>query len=247
MTVGLVILRVTAFPAPSVKNECIDSACSGTMPLTSTSVPFNDPPLYGYDTCNPASPNYSGVAAAAGFDCSNSYPFYKDPATLATGCSQGFIFFAFICTEDIESSSGIVPKSLGGLVDQLNFYDSPGDPALKNGDAIQFQTRLVGILGEFFSSSDTTDCLIVAPPTCVDTGIGFDWSDSYTGPSGTGGISLATVLPVDDSGTGGITITALLNGTSPVIIGEVPEPSSFIIMVPGLLLLSVVGIYRRNG
>ncbi len=91
----------------------------------------------------------------------------------------------------------------------LSFYDSPADPCLPGGSGgfcggmtapagskLAFTTHLVGI------------ARALPGATVVDTGIGFDWTDTYNGTAG--GIAVInSSMPVDPgSGTGGITVTA---------------------------------------
>jgi hypothetical protein len=89
----------------------------------------------------------------------------------------------------------------------LSFYDAPADPCLPGGSGcggqtapagskLAFTTHLVGIMGALPGA------------TVVDTGIGFDWTDTFNGTAG--GIAVINSrVPVDPgSGTGGITVTA---------------------------------------
>jgi hypothetical protein len=91
----------------------------------------------------------------------------------------------------------------------LSFYDSPADPCLPGGGGgacggqtapagskLAFTTHLVGIAGALPGA------------TVVDTGIGFDWTDTFNGTAG--GIAVInSSVPVDPgSGTGGVTVTA---------------------------------------
>ncbi len=91
----------------------------------------------------------------------------------------------------------------------LSFYDAPADPCLPGGSGapcggktaptgskLAFTTHLVGIAGALPGA------------TVVDTGIGFDWTDTFNGTAG--GIAVInSSMPVDPgSGTGGITVTA---------------------------------------
>lgn len=91
----------------------------------------------------------------------------------------------------------------------LSFFDGPADPCLHGGSGapcggktapagskLAFTTHLVGISGALPGA------------TVVDTGIGFDWTDTFNGTSG--GIAVInSSAPVDPgSGTGGITVTA---------------------------------------
>jgi hypothetical protein len=91
----------------------------------------------------------------------------------------------------------------------LSFIDNPAEPCLPGGSGgpcggqtspagskLAFTTHLVGIAGALPGAS------------VVDTGIGFDWTDTFNGTSG--GIAVAnSIVPVDPgSGTGGITVTA---------------------------------------
>ncbi len=91
----------------------------------------------------------------------------------------------------------------------LSFFDAPADPCLPGGSGgpcggktapagskLAFTTHLVGIAGALPGA------------TVVDTGIGFDWTDTYNGTSGSIAVINSSV-PVDPgSGTGGITVTA---------------------------------------
>ncbi|HVM73944.1 MAG TPA: hypothetical protein VMU13_03660 [Candidatus Paceibacterota bacterium] len=185
------------------------------MPIT-TPPNFNDPIDSGYtyfnDPNNPSYPLYKGW---------NSYPFYFSVDV------SGHIW----SLDYNESAAGCYGES-----NTLCFFDSPADPYLPTGDAIDFITKLVGILPNFQLG---TDCLALG--TCVDLGVGFTWSDSFNGTSG--GISVtASLLPVDPgSGTGGITIT----GFEGNVIIAVPEPPTWLLMVTGSF--GVLLVFRFRG
>jgi hypothetical protein len=174
---------------------------------------------------------------------SNGFPFYYDPTNLASDCAETFqdsdFPFIVICTKHVETSSALLGL---GPSDQLNFYDRPESPGLKDEDAVAFSTRLLGILPGFIPG---TDCLTVKPATCVDLKLGFDWDDTFTGPLGgnMGGILFTDTSPLGNSGTGGITILDVLgeSGSTPAVT----EPPSFGILAFGVVL-AVSASYRRR-
>jgi autotransporter-associated beta strand protein len=93
----------------------------------------------------------------------------------------------------------------------VNLFDSPRDPTLKSGQYLIFSDRLIGILPTFVAG---TDCL--AAGTCVDLGVGFDWTSNYNGSYG--GIAVtASNQPIDPAtadGLGGINIISVYETTT---------------------------------
>ena len=108
------------------------------------------------------------------------------------------------------------------------------------GDALQFKTDLVGVLTPF---TPGTDC--IALDTCVDTGVGFSWSDTFNGTAG--GIAVPkNDVPIDvGSGTGGITIL----GYSPDASGgtDIPEPPTVLLLALATLTLITVAKKGKTG
>jgi len=115
----------------------------------------------------------------------------------------------------------------------LSFFDAPADPCLPGGSGapcggktaapgskLGFTTHLVGIVG------------LLPGISVQDTGIGFNWTDTFNGTSG--GIAVInSARPVDPgSGTGGITLTGVqntstyeYNGVTVTTVNGVPLPN----------------------
>jgi hypothetical protein len=119
----------------------------------------------------------------------------------------------------------------------INFFDSPGDSCLFGGDGstvcgtaangkpltaprgakIAFKTRLLGALPSFTGTS-ASNC--VSNGSCIDLGIGFDWTsdnNNNAGGAGVGGVySVLTAMTSTPLGPGsvGATVTAFYPATT---------------------------------
>lgn len=194
---------VTSLPAPSPI-----FAVGSITPLI-TPPAFNDPPPDGYKCNNGCTPNAVKLPIYW-----NLFPFPPThdlyPYTLA---------YHQLPTNDPATST------------TLRFRDKPADSCLPDGrgtgcggktapagSKLAFTTHLVGIVGTLPEAS------------VQDTGIGFNWTDTFNGTSG--GISvLNNIQPVDPgSGTGGITITRMQNvmtgDTTPLVITILATPAT---------------------
>lgn len=144
--------------------------------------------------------------------------------------------------------------------DTLDFFDSPRDSALPSGSAISFTTDLIGILPGFAAG---TDCLHLSMPTCIDLGVGFNWTSSYNGSFG--GIAVtASNQPIDPSiadGLGGTSIVGIRQITdySPLTIttvngnpvglppqSAVPEPSTYAMMITSFFILGSISRKKKS-
>jgi len=188
---------ITRLPAPSPYMQN-----GNPNPLTAPPS-FVDAPLNGYTYCN--LPGYQA--------CLTSYPFY--PFQQNSGTSLG-IFDA--------PGDTCIPNSDGtpsaAFIAHPTWCSSKLAPI---GSVIAFSTRLIGVLPGFVAN---TDCLNLPVPTCVDLGVGYDWTSNYNGTNGNGGAGTpgqggiavtASYLPLDPAtadGLGGITLTNIYNTTT---------------------------------
>ena len=211
---------ITDYPDNRI-TACANSACSETIEYSAANVPFKDPPLYGYPGCNG-----SGQGS-----CSESYPFYYNAFKLADTCAE---FIGTFCAERVLGSN------------ELNFFDSPGSPGLVDGDAVEFETRLVGVLPTFVPDTGQ-DCVTSTPATCEVVGPGFDWIDTFTGGdkifSGNGGIIPLLSdgkIPLTN-GSGGITITRIVDVQSLAV----PELSTTVSFSLGMFVVALMSLQRK--
>ena len=217
---------ITSEPAPSPIMQV-----GNPVPLTAPPS-FLDPPPGGYTYC------------ATTF-CGNNYPFFYDPAQLATGCAHAS---GGVCVTKIET----------GPAPTLNFFDAPSDPCLADpgggpslawrtvsgvaaacsnavapaGSQLAFTTYLVGIRPTFIPG---TDCRSFG--TCVALG-SFSWTDTFNGTTtipGNGGATASDQEVDAGSGIGGIMVSN----------ASVPEPSSAMILSSGLFLCMLIARWRR--
>ena len=206
-------VNIISAPDPSGIYECTDVTCANPVQLVNV-INLHDPSsIYGYDYCNPNSSEYA--------DRMKSGEQVFD-------CTNFFPYYPRRQEDD---------KS-------LIFSDSPQYPCLgpfaifltrcnntQEFGRVLFTTTLVGIF------SDDTQ----ANPHYVELSDSFTWEDTFNGI--TGGITIpANEFLVDpDSGTGGITILSV-NGV-PVDASQVPEPSTFLLLLSGLCF---VWLYNRQ-
>jgi hypothetical protein len=164
-----------------------DSSIAGPVQLTSSRVPWTDPPPGG------------GYMPPAGTDPDNSYPFYYDPNGELASYEDGSSIPA--CT--LPLSSGYT----------LAFHDAPGDTCLPGGRDVN--TATCGNTAEpngSYGGYETYLAGVNSNGTPIPLGVGFKWISTFNGT--TGGVSIKkTNLPADGNGTGGITITHT-NGTT---------------------------------
>jgi hypothetical protein len=236
----------TAFACPAIINDTVIPTLifSGTT-ITATFLPKNGLPTRGPNSAatacgvtrfnwvqkiimlpnpspfyaiNPADPNHEDAdiqitSAETPFNdphqngtrgAWNSYPFYFDPKTTSNPYSLD------------QWDKGT----------KLNFWDSPADSCLFDGNNIDPKTGKGNVKGCIDPTGKAINALagkhlefttrlvgILADGSHVDLGIGFNWQSNYNGKSG--GTSRLSNLGVVDpgSGTGGITITHVQNVT----------------------------------
>ncbi len=147
------------------------------------------------------------------------------------------------------AEGGLAPQSLQlstyTTSTSLSFIDYPAESRLQPGEFIGFTTTLAGVL----------------PDNSWDALFSWNWITDFNGT--VGGVSIRdNPIPPDlGSGTGGVTIldTDLSAGDIPQNVRDlmerdgarnvepysVPEPSSFVLLLCGLLILAVAKIYFR--
>jgi Putative Ig domain len=213
---------ITTLPSPSpFYAELSSPGCSGPQNNCVSPPSIIDPPLGGY--VYERSLNVNGNLVYPNGD--NAFPLYLDADPL---------------------SGELLASEKGGYV--LTFQDTPmdycllsslgvpstayvADPTICGGSTAPlgatnaYTTHLVGLCGtapgckSTFVPGTTTNC--ITDQTCVDLGIGFNWTSNFNGDnstdasSGSGGVELIAttkntfLLPDPGSGTGGVTITSI--------------------------------------
>ena len=141
-------------------------------------------------------PAPSNLTASSGAVLQAPPSFYDPPPGGYAYFNTSPTFLVFAGAYPFYYNPAAVPDPPITTGDTLNFLDQPKDSILPAGDHMAFRTRLVGLLPDDPSASDTL--------------YEFTWESTYSGATGTGGVSeTATVLPDDGSGIGGITITSI--------------------------------------
>jgi hypothetical protein len=238
------VQKIVSLPDPSPIYECDSAICLTSTHLTSSSVPFNDPPLNGYSD--------SGDGFNYFVETNYQYPFYYSPATLGDRLTDG---------QSIETNNSLL------------LYDSPANNCLPGGSgagcdgqtassgAIKFEDYLVGIVpcdtpgvgdcnSNGFSPSDPISFFYDG--AVVDS---VEWTDSFNGEAscfpamtsnttitlttcGEGGVALSNLEPVDAlSGSGGAF----------ALPASVPEPSALTMMLLGFSGLVFLAYFRAGG
>ena len=225
------VQEFVGLPNPSPYYECHSVSCTTDTQLTSTDVPFNDPPLYGYT-----------------YDKGGTFPFYYDPATLSEQVFDAEYVDGQWTGPSVETNS------------TLALYDSPADDCLPGGSGnacggheattgeLEFRDYLVGLVpcsAPGVGQCDSEGFQPSAPIPFEYDGVtvtSIVWTDSFNGDAGTvytgasgdtgsGGVAVINLAPVDAlSGSGGVV----------AVPPSVPEPSAWTMMLLGFTGLGLL-------
>ena len=170
------------------------------------SAPFLDPVVGGY--------TYQGSTPCLAF------PFYYDPSSTARTCA--------LTNSQLDASNLLFNDNPQAACD-LATYTADGSSCFLPGESFRFSTQIVGILPDGQPSNPLYN---------------WNWMDNYSVSTLTsGGISrLDSGVPVDPGGSGGITILSM----GPVDQSSVPEPASGALLVSALAGFGFV-LRRKRG
>ncbi len=188
----------TNLPDPSPFYETNPADATKPIHLTSSSVPFNDPPQYGYTYKPPWV----------------SYPFYYDPKTTGNDWSlAGHEFGTYLVAYDAPADSCII--GVFGVPSAAYFADPSkcGGATTPVVEYITFGTHLAGVNSDFSAN---------------DLGIGYNWSSNFNGTAGGIATTASSGPVDVGSGTGGITIAGMTPTTTFQPPGQGPVDTSLL-------------------